>query len=670
MAIRTTIIFCYLIVGLCGIFSSQVIAQRSVTVDDLFGFKRVSSPVISPDGKWVTYTVRVTSLEEEKSVTRIWMKPVNGGEAVPMTQKTSSARNPQWSPDGKYLSFISARNDDKSQVWVLNRKGGEAQQLTDVEQGIEDYTWHPEGTKLALVIKESKDQGKEEKDKPRPVVINRLQFKRDYAGYLDTLKSHIHVYDIAADSLRQLTSGRFNEHDPVWSPDGQRIAFVSNRTENPDANNNSDIWVIRSNFKKSDQRLRQVTTNPGSDYAPAWSPDGSKLAYVSSIEPDIIWYATNHLAVASADGENETVLTRSLDRNVRSPRFSANGESIYFLLEDSGEQQLASVKVNGSNLNRHIEGNISVSSFDIHDSGTIALTLSRPHLPREVFIYKAEKLNRLTDVNQPLLDSLELAEVRNIHFKSNDGTDIEGFMTLPIGYEEGKRYPALLRIHGGPVAQFDFSFNFNAQLFAANGYVVLNINPRGSSGYGQEFSHAIWADWGNKDYQDVMAGVDYAIEEGYANPDKLGVGGWSYGGILTNYVVTKTNRFKAAITGASEVLYVSNYGHDHYQLQWEKELGLPWKEEARKKWERISPFNNVENIVTPTLIMGGSDDWNVPILNSEQLYQALKRIGKTKTELVVYPDEHHGIQTPSFQKDRLERYLEWYERFVKNENSL
>ncbi|MCA1801516.1 MAG: prolyl oligopeptidase family serine peptidase, partial [Rhodothermaceae bacterium] len=234
----------------------------------------------------------------------------------------------------------------------------------------------------------------------------------------------------------------------------------------------------------------------------------------------------------------------------------------------------------------------------------------------------------------------------------------------PVGYEDGKKYPAILWIHGGPVAQFDHSFDFTPHLFSANGYVVLMINPRGSSGYGQAFSEILFADWGNKDYEDVMAAVDYAIDEGYADPERLGVGGWSYGGILTNYVITKTDRFKGAISGASEALYRSNYGHDHYQLTWELELGLPW--ETPEKWERISPFNDVANIVTPTLWIGGAEDWNVPILNSEQMYQAMKRLGR-ETLLVVYPGEHHGIRQPVFQKDRYERYLDWFGRFVKGE---
>ena len=291
-----------------------------------------------------------------------------------------------------------------------------------------------------------------------------------------------------------------------------------------------------------------------------------------------------------------------------------------------------------------------------------ALLISEPHLPGEVFMLGGDGLRRVTTVNDAFVAGLRLAEVKNVQFPSKDGAEIEGFIYTPPGFDPALRYPTLLRIHGGPVSQYDFRFNFEAQLFAAHGYVVVLTNPRGSSGYGQAFSRTIWADWGNKDFEDVMAGVDYAVAEGYADPERLGVGGWSYGGILTNYVITKTDRFKAAVTGASEVLYRSNYGHDHYQYQWEQELGLPWK--SAEAWERISPFNDVENIVTPTLIMGGEKDWNVPILNSEQLYQALRRLGRT-TQLVVYPGEHHGIRKPTFQKDRLERYLAWYNQYVK-----
>jgi len=302
----------------------------------------------------------------------------------------------------------------------------------------------------------------------------------------------------------------------------------------------------------------------------------------------------------------------------------------------------------------------------MNPKGTIAALISKPDLPAQVFLQDSGNLSRLTHINDDFMSHIDLGQVENIHYKSKDGTPIEGFMFHPVDYQKGTKYPTLLRIHGGPVYQFDFGFNFESQLFAANGYVVLNVNPRGSSGYGENFSKAIWADWGHKDYQDVMAGVDYTINQGVADPNKLGVGGWSYGGILTDHVIVQTNRFKAAITGASEVLYAANYGHDQYQREWEYEIGLPWKKKDRAKYERISPFNDVENIHTPTLVMGGDRDWNVPMQNSDQLYQALKRLGRT-TELIVYPGAHHGLRRPVYIKDRYERYLAWYGYFVKGD---
>jgi dipeptidyl aminopeptidase/acylaminoacyl peptidase len=380
-------------------------------------------------------------------------------------------------------------------------------------------------------------------------------------------------------------------------------------------------------------------------------------------EPDIIWYEVRNLAMARADGGGEVrVLTEGLDRNVSGPRFSTDGRHIFFGIEDSAENHIGRVDVRTGRIDRPVAGAFSARGFDLGPNDEVFVSVARTDLPGEIFAAgRNRELTQLTSVNRNVLDSLRLGEVVNATFPSADGTEIEGIFYLPPGYTEGLKYPTLLRIHGGPVSQYSLSFNFEAHLFAANGYVVVTTNPRGSSGYGQAFSYDLWADWGVRDYQDVMAGVDYAIEKGWADPDRLGVGGWSYGGILTDHVITQTDRFKAAISGASEFLYVTNYGHDHYQLQWEKELGLPW--ENREAWERISPFNKVENITTPTLVMCGEKDWNVPVNNSEQLYQALKRMGRT-TELVVYPGQGHGLSLP-YQVDRYQRYLDWYGKYVK-----
>lgn len=653
--------------------SSAVSAQerRPLTTDDLFELRRIGSPVVSPEGEWIAYTVTTTSLEEESSETMVWMAPREGGDPLPMTTPGTSASNPQWSPDGRYLSFTASRGGGDNQVWVLDRRGGEARPLTAHKGGISGYRWSPDGTRLLLTIRDPKPEAEEEwaggkKDAPQaPWVVDRLQFKRDGTGYLTGNRhTHLFTFDLASETLTQITSGDHDEGLGVWSPDGRRIAFVSNRTDEPDGNSNSDIWIVSADNTDRGATLLRVTTNPGSDTSPAWSPDGAHIAYLTVTEPDLIWYATNDLAIVSLEGGEPELLADDLDRNVRSPRFDPNGTSIWFLVEDSAEDHLARLDLSSGWISRPISGSRSVNGFDLGPNGMVASRISELTFPAEIFVGTGKDRERLTHENDAWLSQIQLGSVKNVTFPSEDGTEVEGFITLPVGFEEGLRYPTLLRIHGGPVSQYRHSFNFEAQLFAARGYVVVQTNPRGSSGYGQAFSHDLWAEWGVRDFADVMAGVDYAIEAGYADPDRLGVGGWSYGGILTDHVIVQTDRFKGAITGASEVLYVANYGHDHYQLQWEKELGLPWEGDNRAAWERISPFNRVDRVTTPTLVMGGEKDWNVPIQNGEQLYQALRRLG-VPTQLVVYPGQGHGLRVPSYQKDRYERYLAWYDRWVK-----
>ncbi len=637
--------------------------RRPLEVDDLFAIKSVGSPVVSPDGEWIAYTISETSLEEEESETRIWMVPAAGGEAIPLTAKGSSAGSPGWSPDGRFISFTASRDDSKNQVWVLDRRGGEARQFTSVKQGIGSYQWSPDASRLLLTIRDPEEpdtlKGARAKTTP-PYVIDRLQFKRDYAGYLTGDRhSHLYVWDVETEELTQITSGDFDESSARWSPDGQRIAFVSNRTDEPDSNSNSDIWVVEA---REGAELVQLTSNPGSDGSPVWSPDGEWIAYTRNVEPELIWYDVNEIAVVPSTGGESRALTARLDRNASRLAFSDDGNEIRFVLEDSGDFHLAAADVRTGRVRRLVSGPMAVSGH--HRAGaTTAALVATASRPGEIHVLGDGSFRRVTFTNDEALDAISLGRVEDIHFESPDGTPVEGFVTFPVGFESGKRYPTLLRIHGGPVSQYAHRFSFEAQLFAANGYLVVQTNPRGSSGYGQDFSHALWADWGGPDFEDVMAGVDHVIAQGWADPEALGVGGWSYGGILTDHVITKTDRFKAAISGASEVLYRSNYGHDHYQRFWEAELGLPWGETAQN-WERISPFNFLENVTTPTLVMGGQDDWNVPILNSEQLYQALKRLG-VETQLVVYPRQGHGLRVPSYQKDRYQRYLDWYDRFLK-----
>ena len=661
-----------IIVAVCGASFSIAADDRMLTIDDLLALKSVSDPQVSPDGKWIAHTVRRIDVEADASSSQIFMASIDSGEVVQLTSDDSDASTPRWSSDGQYLAFLAAKGDEDAvaQVWTLDLRGGEAQAYTSVDQGVDDFVWAPDGKTmlLSIVDKSAAELAEEqaieagEEPKPLPYVIDRLQFKQDGVPYLDRSRTHLYRLDARNGEPLQLTFGDYDDASPVWSPDGKSVAFVSNRTEEPDSNENSDIWIVSATGDASTRKARKVTTNPGSDYSPAFSQHGSRIAYVSVTDVDLMWYATNHLAIVSVAGGDERVLTAKLDRNVGSPVFSADDHSIVFLLEDSAESHLAEYDLASGNIDRLIGGGVSVSEFSRHATDSYAVGLSTPHLPTELFYLKGGELEQVTRTNADVLSGVALAEVRNVTFDSADGTEIEGFVFTPPNYRKGAHYPTILRIHGGPVSQYDFSFNKDAQLLAANGYVVVTSNPRGSSGYGQAFSADLFADWGVRDFQDVMAAVDYTIAEGYSDPDRLGVGGWSYGGILTNYVITQTDRFEGAITGASEVNYVANYGHDHYQQAWEAELGLPW--ENREGWERISPWNNVDKVVTPTLVMGGKEDWNVPIQNSEQLYQALKRRG-IDTQLVVYPDEGHGISRPSFQRDRYQRYLDWYDRTVR-----
>jgi dipeptidyl aminopeptidase/acylaminoacyl peptidase len=660
-------------------------APRAITIDDFFAIRDVSQPEISPDGQWIAYAVRTKMLKEDKSEQRLWMISTHGGDAIPLTSEGISSGHARWSPDGKYISFLSARDGGKNQVWLLDRRGGEAVKLTDVVQGVDDFEWSPDSTRLVLIIRDPKPEDLEaakNKEKPAagapaakpktppPFVIDRLQFKRDTVGYLDRRRTHLFVFNVASKTTTQVTSGDFDDSEPAWSPDGKSLAFSSNRTmPDPDAAYNADIWVVAADNTDKGAHLTQITTNPGPDRAPTWSPDGKWIAYVSELDPHLYYYNTQHLAIAPSAGGPAKVLTLAFDRTVRRPRFSADGRSIYFLADDDGMQSLCRIPAAGGEITRPIGGrNFMVGTYSLGKDDSIAALITTIDRPDEVFYLAngAKEPTRLTRTNDALFAQLRLAQADYVHFKSKDGTTVAGYLYKPLDYTPGKKVPTLLNPHGGPVSQYTASFNHLVQLYAANGYAVLLPNPRGSSGYGQKFCNAIYADWGNKDYQDDVAMVDYAVAQGIADSDKLGVGGWSYGGISTDFIIAQTKRFKAAISGAGVALVSSFYGHDHYQMEYNIELGYPW--EHKDVWERISPFYRVADITTPTLFMGGDLDSNVPVLGGEQMYEAMKTLGRT-TELVVYPGEYHGFTVPSHIKDRMERYMAWYNHYVKGDSA-
>ncbi len=645
----------------CG---AQADSSNVFDIDTYLNMKGVSGINVSPDGAFVAYTISESDLEEDTSSSAVWMIPAAGGEAIRMTAAGSSAWSPKWSPDNRFLAILSDRGDDTTQVWLLDRRGGDARQLTEFRQGVNSYDWSPDGKQMLLLVTDPApaDLDEEERANPRPYVVDRLQFKEDYVGYLDRYRDHVHVIDVEARTTRQVTFGDYEDSQPTWSPDGRYIAFVSNRTEHPDRNRNTDIWHV--DVTKQKPEPEQLTTSPYRDADPAWSPDGRYIAYTSNVSDGLPIYAIPQLAILDFDAGESRRFESLAEVQIFDPQFSRDGQSILGLAEYRGEQQLVSVDVATGNVTRIAHQENVVREFAETPDGKLFALVARPQHPAEIFaIADDDGLTQISSIHSERLAGIAMATVEKHSFESEPGVEIDAFYVFPPGYRKGRRYPAVLHIHGGPQDQWNYGFDTESQLLAAQGYIVVMPNPRGSFGYGQDFAEAILRDWGGPDFVDVMAAMDYGIEQGWIDEDRMAVYGWSYGGMLTNHAITKTDRFDAAITGASATLYATNYGHDEYQRWWEEELGFPWLEENKEAWERISPFYALDKVTTPTLIVGGEEDWNVPIINSEQLYIVLKR-REIPTRLVVYPGEYHSLSVPSYEKHMYEQYFEWLETYV------
>ncbi|HMN08104.1 MAG TPA: S9 family peptidase [Gemmatimonadaceae bacterium] len=638
---------------------------RAIQPGDIFRFRDVGEARISPDGAWVAYTLTTTDSVKDKSDSDVWMVSWDGTRTVRLTNSPEGEGAPRWSPDNRYLAFVSGRYEGKGgQVWLLDRAGGEGVRLTDFKDGVSEYAWSPDGTRLVVVSRDPVPED-EKKDSaaarsPKPIVIDRYHFKEDREGYLERRRSHLYVVDVASRKVEQVTSGDFDDASPRWSPDGTRLAFVSRRGSDADRENNSDIFVVEARAGATPVRL---TSWPGPDDTPEWSPDGTQIAYLQGSEPRLYAYNQDALAVIPSTGGTPRLLAPALDRDVSRPMWAHDGQSIWALVTDDRAQHLARIAVGSGAVTRVVEGRRVVSAFDMSGDGRMVARVASATQPYEAFAVEAGALRALTHANDSLVRDLRLGTTEDLSFRNKDGLTVGALLVKPADYTPGRRYPLVLRIHGGPNGQDQHAFSLERELFAARGYVVLAVNYRGSSGRGQAWKKAIFADWGNKEVQDLLAGVDHVIAAGIADPDRLAIGGWSYGGILTNYTIATTPRFRAATSGAGSSLQTSMYGSDQYTFQYEAELGAPWKNP--KAWEKVSyPFYHADRIRTPTLFLGGEKDFNVPIAGSEQMYQALKSLG-VDAQLIVYPGQFHGITRPSFVLDRYQRYLGWYEKYLR-----
>jgi dipeptidyl aminopeptidase/acylaminoacyl peptidase len=653
--------------------------KRPLAVDDIYNLKDVRDPQRSPDGKWVAYVVARAVKDADKNDSDVWMASWDGTQEIQLTSSPDSESQPRWSPDNKYLSFVSSRQGAKDgQLWLMNRSGGEAIKVSDVKGGVSEYAWAPDARRIVFVVSEpdprdpKDDDAKTPADKkktPPPIVIDRYHFKQDVSGYLRNERTHLYVFDVASRKAEALTTGAlYEESSPAWSPDSTQIAFVSKRgTGDLDRHDNTDIWVIDA---KAGAQPRQLTTSTNPDDGPlSWSPDGKQIAYVTGEELKYSAYNQNKVALIPAAGGQPRIVAEGLDRPVRQPQFEEGGGSLAVVVVDDRSQYPAriSLAAKGSGdgkVQRLLTAKSVVSNLSPGPSdGSYAVLSSTDTEPAEVAAFEAGKLRRLSHQNDEWLSKVLLGTTDEFTSISKDGTEVHGLIEKPAGFQAGRKYPTLLRIHGGPNGQDEHAFSFEREFFAANGYVVVAVNYRGSNGRGGTYQKAIFADWGGKEVVDLLGAMDQVQKMDFVDADRLGIGGWSYGGILTDYTIATDGRFKAATSGAGSALQLSMYGVDEYITQYENEIGPPWK--AQDLWIKISyPFFHADKIKTPTLFLGGDKDFNVPLVGGEQMYQALKSLG-VDTQLVIYPNQFHGITTPTYKIDRLQRYVDWYDKYLK-----
>ncbi len=636
-------------------------ARRPLVPGDIYRIKNVSDPQVAPDGDWVAYTVSTADSASNKNDSDVWMVKWDGSRQVRLTSTAESESRPRWSPDGKYLAFTSARQGAKGgQVWLLDRAGGEAVKLTNVKGGVGDYAWSPDAKSLALVLTDldPDDADTTKKDVLKPIVVDRYTFKRDVDGYLNDRRAHLYLYDIASKKLDTLTRGAWDDERPIWSPDGSKLLFMSNRRPEGDRIDQRDIWVIDA---KRGATPRQLTTFDGRDVLAgrgSWSPDGKQVAYLTGTDVGSLAYDQYRLAVVSIDAGTPRVLTAALDRGVSQPAWSADGRSIQLLVTDDREQYVARVDASSGTVTRLTRERNVISTLAPGPNGRWAVLASDPATPNEVYALENGALRRLTTHNDAFMATIQLGRVEGFSSKGKDGAETRNVLIRPPGQESARGLPTVFFIHGGPKAQDGYGFDLGRQMIAAKGMAVVGVNYRGSDGRGHAWQRAIYADWGNKEVVDILGASDEAVRMGVADPARLGIGGWSYGGILTDYTTATDTRFKAASSGAGSALQLSMYGTDQYIVQYENELGSPWKNP--QLWIKLSyPFFKADKIKTPTLYMSGEKDFNVPTSGSEQMYQALKVLG-VETQLIVYPGQFHGITTPSFVVDRYERWQQWF----------
>src|SRR6266704_861243 len=688
---------CFVWAGLAALViltaaGAQQTAKHPITFDDLIAMHRIAEAELSPDGKWVAYTAATPNMEVNRNATNLWMAPVAGGDAIQLT-RTGKDSSPKWSPDGKTIAFLSARSGD-SQVYVLSMDGGEAHPLTKISTGVDVVKWSPDGKTLAFTSSvypdcvsrasgspnnddecNKKRNDEKDKNKVKAHVAETLLY-RHWTHWNEGPRAHLFV--IAPDGsgeAKDLTAGaeydvppdqRGEASDINFSPDSKEICFTAVTDKVEATSTNGDLFIV----PVSGGEAKRITTQPGFDGNPVYSPDGKHIAYHAQLAPE---YESDRWRVMLYDrqsGKNEN-LSEGFDRSANDLAWSADGKTIYFTAENETQQPVYAMAARAGAEPKKIiaDGYNTAISFSA-DGKTLVFERASLTMPAEVFAASSDGTNvrQLTHQNDAVLAGLEMNPPETFWFDGAEGTKVQAMLIRPPKFDATKKYPLLVLLHGGPQTMWSnaWGYRWNAQVFSGAGYVTLMINRRGSTGYGQKFTDEITNDWGGKAYTDVMNGVDYTIKK-YPSADgtRMAAAGGSYGGYMADWIATHTGRFKAIISHASVYDKVSMYATEELWFEEHDMQGTPWTNpESYKKWSPSTYAGALGNSKTPTLVIAGERDYRVPYTQSLEFFSALQRQG-VPSKLVVFPDEGHWVLKPQNAQFWYKTFLDWLATYLK-----
>lgn len=645
------------------------------SINDAFAIKHLNGIKLSPDASKIVCVTAINHLKSNKREDHIALISTSDRDI----NVIATGSSPQWSPDGFKIAYVGYA-DGQSAIWIYDLRTNERTFLTPVHESsyfidhLAEYNfqWSPDSRWIAYVsstpFSRQKEAGNEVKE------INRLLYKSKGGHgrpfFADDLPMHIWIVPSEGGEPELITPGNYNEHSISWAPDSRNIAFISNRSNDPDNNQRNDVWRVNIQTRE----VTRLTTLSGSAFQPKWSPDGTHIAYLatdSKVSTNDSPSDDTHLHVIPSEGGIAHCPTKPLDRRIENAQWHPRGEWIYFTAGDKGSIRLYSVSITGGSIQLIMGSECQIPEYSLNAQGDIIVFLRTDIVrPPEIFIKNSglEEVLKITNENQSLIRTRELTNAQEFWFASFDKTRIQGWIMKPVGFDESKIYPLILMIHGGPHNMYGYNFEPLMQLLSAGGYAVAFMNPRGSSGYGQAFSKGNVLNWGGGDYQDLMAGVDYLIDScKWIDTENLGVTGQSYGGYMTNWIITQTNRFKAAVADGSISNLISFAGTSIYHSLMESEFNGSVYDNFALLWQS-SPLRNVKNVKTPTLFLHGRTDNEVPVSQAEEMYVALKKLG-VATSFVQYLEEGHGWRPdlkPANRRDSYVRMIGWFDQYLKH----